>query len=224
MMPPKRHKQEDNVDSWLMSYADMITLLLCFFVIFIAISEPKKEKIQAITESMAGKFGAIDLATPFQGAYKEIQGVIEQSQLLKDMDVQRTKNGVIIEMSSGSFFKQGSIELESGRMESLSQIAVILKNIDFLDYRIVIEGHTSDEPVKNGAYPSNWEFSAAQAARLARYFVEQGVAAKRLAVMGFADSDPKVPNLDANGNAIMENRNKNERIVIRIDRVISPPS
>lgn len=224
MMPPKRFKQEDNVDSWLMSYADMITLLLCFFVIFISISEPKKEKIQAITESMAGKFGAIDLATPFQGAYKEIQGVIEQRQLLKDMDVQRTKEGVIIEMSSGSFFKTGTIELSSERLESLSAIAAILRNVDFLDYRIIIEGHTSDEPVRNAAYPSNWEFSAAQAARLARYFIEQGVPAKRFVVSGYADSDPKVPNLDVNGNAIMENRNKNERIVIRIDRVISPPS
>ena len=58
MIPPKKYIQEDNVDSWLMSYADMITLLLCFFVIFVSASEPKKEKLSAVTEGMLGKFGS----------------------------------------------------------------------------------------------------------------------------------------------------------------------
>ena len=54
--PPRKQYQEENVDSWLMSYADMITLLLGFFVIFVSVSEPKKEKLNAIKEGVAGQF------------------------------------------------------------------------------------------------------------------------------------------------------------------------
>ena len=53
MIPIRRQHTEENIDSWLMSYADMITLLLCFFVIYASASEPKKDKMSAVAEGMA---------------------------------------------------------------------------------------------------------------------------------------------------------------------------
>ncbi len=218
MMPPKRHKQEDNVDSWLMSYADMITLLLAFFVIFVAISEPKSEKMQALTESMTGQFGTIDLATPFQGTYKTLMAVVEDQQIFKDLDIQRTKNGISIEMARGAFFAPESAELDPTKLDTLKDIAKAIKGIDFLDYRVSIEGHSNDNPPKNGAYASNWEFTTAQASRLARFFIEQGIPANRLKVAGYADTEPKVPNSDLQGNPIPQNQEQNARIQIMVER------
>ena len=218
MMPPKRHRQEDNVDSWLMSYADMITLLLAFFIIFVSISEPKSEKMQAITESMSGQFGTIDLATPFQGTYKTLMEIVEEKQLLKDLDIQRTKNGITVEMAHGAFFLPDSAEIDPAKAETLAGIVKAIKNIDFLDYRVVIEGHSSDVPPKNASFASNWEYTTAQASRLARFFIEQGIPANRLKVAGYADTQPKVPNTDLEGKAIPENQMQNARIEITVER------
>src|ERR1700733_8204899 len=107
MIPPHRqHRQEDNVDSWLMSYADMITLLLCFFIIFVSISEPKKDRLDKITEGMANRFGPVDLSTPFQGILRSLQAVVEEHQILKDVDVEKTETSVETEISTVAFYKQ----------------------------------------------------------------------------------------------------------------------
>jgi chemotaxis protein MotB len=63
MLPPRKIQPEENTDSWLMSYADMITLLMSFFVIFVSVSEPRKERITMLSSGMGGKFGTVDVNT-----------------------------------------------------------------------------------------------------------------------------------------------------------------
>jgi chemotaxis protein MotB len=221
MIPPHLNKQkEDNVDSWLMSYADMITLLLCFFIIFVSVSEPKKEKMAAITQGMAGKFGTVELATPFQGVFRSLQAVVETHQILNDVDIVKGENNLVIELSSFSFYKSRSADFDEKMLPVLEEIAKNLKSIEFMDYNIIIEGHTSDVPITTAVYPSNWELSTARSARMARFFIEQGIEPKRLKAVGYADTKPKVPNLDLHGNAIIENRKLNERVMIRIEQAL----
>lgn len=220
MIPHKKHQQEDNIDSWLMSYADMITLLLCFFIIFVSVSEPKKEKLSAITEGMAGKFGTVDLATPFQGVFRSMQEVVETHQILKDVAIEKSEKSLVMELSSLSFYKQKSAEFDEKMLPVLEELCNTLKSIDFMDYRITVEGHTNDVPVETPMYPSNWELSSARAARMVRFFIDHGVKQNRLRAVGYADSRPKVPNLDSKGNAIIENRKLNERVVIKLEQVL----
>jgi len=219
VIPPhiNQHK-EDNVDSWLMSYADMITLLLCFFIIFLSISEPKKEKMTAITEGMAGKFGSVDLATPFQGVFRSLQAVVENHQILKDVAIEKGENNLVIELSSLSFYKNKSAEFDENMVPVLKEIASTLKSIQFMDYRITVEGHTNDVPVTTAAFPTNWELSCARAARMVRFFIDQGIKPERLKAVGYADTKPKVPNVDLHGNAIIENRRLNERVMIKLEQ------
>ena len=100
MTPGRRPQPEENVDSWLMSYADMITLLMCFFIIFVSVSEPKKERISAIANGVAGKFGAVDMSTPFQGTYQSLLAVAQKHQLFKDFDVTKSQNSIDMELAS----------------------------------------------------------------------------------------------------------------------------
>src|SRR5476649_2361412 len=99
-MIPRRHKPNDegNVDAWLMSYADMITLLLCFFIIFVSVSEPKKDKIAAIAEGMAKQFGSVDLSTPLDGTFRSLQAVIEVHKLLKDAAIEKSESAIAMEL------------------------------------------------------------------------------------------------------------------------------
>jgi len=220
MLPPRKHVQEDNVDSWLMSYADMITLLLCFFIIFVAISEPKKDKLSAVAEGLAQKFGVVDLATPFQGILHSLQAIAETHKVLRDVAVEKTPTSIDMELASDKFYKTDSAEFNPEMLPMLLDIAATIKSIDYIETRITVEGHTSDAPISSVIYPSNWELSSARAARLVRFFIEQGIKPERLRTIGYADTKPKVPNLDGRDKPIPQNRAKNQRVVIRVERAM----
>jgi chemotaxis protein MotB len=220
MIPPRKHVHEENADSWLMSYADMITLLLCFFIIFVSVSEPKKDRLSALADGMTKKFGTVEMATPFQGVFRSLSAIIETHQILKDIAIDKTENGLVMELSSLSFFTPQTADFQEKMTPVLTELVAALKTIDFMQYRITIEGHTNDLPVNTGLYPSNWELSTARAAHLVRFLIEQGIRPDRLAAVGYGSTRPKVPNLDSNGNAILQNRQLNERVVIKLERVL----
>lgn len=216
--PPRKHQGEENVDSWLMSYADMITLLLGFFIIFVSVSEPKKEKMSAIKDGVQGQFGVVALATPFQGLFRSLQAVIEEKNILNDVSIEKTTRGVALELSTISFFTEKSADFEESMVPVLVEIAAKLKKEDLVHSNITVEGYTNDLLVATEQFPTNWELSAARAARVVRFFIEQGIDPSRLSAVGYGVTRPKVPNLDVNGNAIIVNRKLNERVVIRIEQ------
>jgi chemotaxis protein MotB len=74
-------------------------------------------------------------------------------------------------------------------------------------------------PIRSDRFPTNWELSAARAARIVRFFGENQVEKNRLKASGFADTKPKVPNLDDQGRPIAENRATNRRIEVKVERM-----
>jgi chemotaxis protein MotB len=213
-------QQEGGMDSWLMSYADMITLLLCFFIIFVSVSEPKQDKFSQITEGLVNRFGTVDLTTPLKGVFEAVQQVVEKHQALRDVSVEKTQSGIAMEISSRKIFEPGSAEITEANLSLLTDLVASLKTADFLEYRIIIEGHTSDEQLPSAFLPTNWDLSAARAARVVRYFIEQGIKTDRIRAVAYADSKPKVPNRGVGDEPILENREQNQRMVIKLERVL----
>ena len=218
MIPPRKILQEESVDSWLMSYADMITLLMCFFIIFVSVSEPRKERISMLSTGMGGRFGTVDMVTPFDGVINNLQGIIETNQSFREITIEHDNDTVQMEMSSSTFFQPFIAELNTEKTPLIIEIVKSLKKVEFIDYVIVIEGHTSDIAPQSGLYATNWELSAARAARMVRFFIDNGISPKNIKAVGMADSQPKVPNLDAAGNPILANREINERVVVKLER------
>jgi chemotaxis protein MotB len=219
MLPPKRHLTDENVDSWLMSYADMVTLLMCFFIIFVSVSEPRKERLSMLSSGMGGKFGTVDMATPFNGVERALQGIIETNQSFNDMAVESNEKSVFVEIANKILFKPNSAEFAEEKLPLLAEVVTTLKAVDFLDYRLIVEANTSDEPPQSGLYATNWDLSSARAARVVRVFIEHGISPKNIQAVGLADSQPRVPNLDQNNKPIQTNRERNERVVIKLERV-----
>lgn len=217
MIPKRPVKQEENVDAWLMSYADMITLLLCFFIIFVSVSEPKKDRLSEIAEGMAGRFGAVDYETPFTGAVRLLQTAVEQRELYKDVAVEGTSKTLSVELATHRFFKDGGADIDETTLPVLQELVGALKKTDLSQYTATIESHTDDTPPQSGLYRNNWELSAVRAAKLAGYLVQQGIAADHVKAVGYGDSRPKVPNLDAKGNPIEANRARNQRVTIKLE-------
>jgi chemotaxis protein MotB len=124
-----------------------------------------------------------------------------------------------IQISSNAFFAPGSATLSEGGKTVLAEVAARLKSPSYDGYQITVEGHTDDEPVHGGNFPSNWELSTARAAAVVRCFIDSGIPAFRLRAAGYADTFPTVPNRDASGRPLRDNQARNRRVVIRLDRL-----
>jgi len=185
-----------------MTYADMITLLLCFFAVFLSVSIPKKmEQAQ--------------LQTP------QIQ---QAEETILPRIVIPTKDEIsdsitALDTNSDAFFSSGSATLNSAGEVAVQGLAEKLKQDDYKNYEITVENHTDDNATGTSQFPSNWELSSARAAAVVHYFLDQGIPARKLRAAGYADAFPKAPNRDFYGNPIATNQAQNRRIVIRLDKV-----
>ncbi|RKY62838.1 MAG: hypothetical protein DRP95_00545 [Candidatus Latescibacterota bacterium] len=201
------HREEDQED-WQLSYGDMVTLLLTFFVVMLAMSQVNMGALEEIGASMrrAIKGGEPKPRYSLSELVEDVRRMIEEERLQGQVDVGITPQGVAINLKGAILFDLGSAELRPQAVPLLAKLAGKLKA---LPYRISVEGHTDDLPIHTRRFPSNWELSAARAARVVRFFVQQGIPKGRLQAVGFADTKPRVPNTSP------ENRAKNRRVVIR---------
>lgn len=218
-MIPKRPQQEDNVDSWLMSYADMITLLLAFFVIFVSTSTPKQDELAAATKGMHDRFGSLSLDTPYDGVYRDVVGIISSANQDRNIAIDKTTHGIQIELSALHFFGNESADIGADQLPVLMDIAQALKKGQLANCTIEIEGHTDDTAVGSPEFATNWELAAARATRIVRLLIEQGVEPERLRATSYAATRPVAPNEDAMGTPIPQNHEKNQRVVIRVEQI-----
>ena len=121
--------------------------------------------------------------------------------------IQRAPSWVEVEIKADILFPSGSAEIESSAMAVLDRIAVILAA---RPYPLRIEGHTDTRPIRTSQFPSNWELSAARAARIVRLFETHGIASSRMVVAGMGENRPLAD------NSTEEGRNRNRRVTIVI--------
>ena len=225
--------KEPGLDDWLMTYADMITLLLCFFAVFLSVSQPQSDKIEEAKQEVKRVFAdpkdfyPREIATPIRDNMPSGQGILPTNTanpfgiVSTNRSVQVTPGDRIttIEMDSSAFFQSGAALLNPEGSKILDNIGDIIKDDKFKDYNVVIEGHTDDSPIQTAQFPSNWELSTARAASVVRLLIDRGFPPNRLRASGYADTMPKFPNRDANGKAIPENQAKNRRVIIRLEKI-----
>lgn len=238
----KRRRRDDNgTDDWLMTYADMITLLLCFFAIFLSVSVPKQEQFTKAREKVMERFGTpgeipqvepetnpdmnIEVKRDEPIPYKNLPSIVDQFEGKGDFielnpPVPDGDRLITLDIPSAAFFSSGSAALsDEGKSILASIVQENLTSGDVQDFMITVEGHTDDEPIATAQFPSNWELSTARSAAVVRYFIEQGIAPNRLRASGHADSLPKLPNRDDAGNALPDNQAQNRRVVIRLEKI-----
>ena len=223
------HEVEEEGEVWLVSYADMMTLLFGFFVLMYAFSVQKNQKdFTLVRKELARYFGGTDLsksAAPIsdlsneeqvrsQAALKnrieEFRASIELSYPGSNLQVLRNGKEIYVALSSQLLFDSGSAQLGANSRQGLTKIAHYLKE-KFPSSEISVEGHTDSLPLKPGLpYASNWELSSARAGSVVMLFVEQGLDAGKLRAIGYSDTR-KVGQEDA----------KNRRVAIRVELDVS---
>lgn len=218
MLARKRKARAVDTEDWIATYADAITLLLCFFVILLAISEPNMSKFEDVKKGLLSEFFAGEPSTPFTDLFQGMSESVKNNDLEEDVLVEETESGISFEFASSLLFESGSANFKPEALSALEEIAYALKDFEYAEYHITVEGHTDDSPITTEMFPSNWELSAARASIMVRFLVEQGIDPTLLSAEAFADTQPKVPNLDVTGAPIPENRAANRRIVVNLNR------
>ncbi|HOV98948.1 MAG TPA: flagellar motor protein MotB [Bacteroidota bacterium] len=225
MQLKKKHTEQENTDRWLLTYADLITLLLGLFVILYGMSKIDIERYEQVAAALGGVFGRgegggvmegkkqpIDALTPLQRERNRIQQEIQNAVggLTNKGLVSLTQNerGVTVHLTEELLFPSGSAELKRSSLAVLDTIASVLAT---LPNDIRIEGHTDDVPIHTERFPSNWHLSVARALNTAVYIIDKyHMKPGQLSIAGYAEYRPLVPNTNA------ENRAKNRRVDIVI--------
>lgn len=210
---------EGDGEDWMATYADAITLLLCFFVILLSISEPKQKKFEEMKEGFMQEFTAESVATPTVDMFEQLQQVVEASAMERDTAVEETDSGMRLELDSSSFFEPASANLTSAARSVLKDISDALMAYGYDEFMIEVEGHTDNVAINTPMFPSNWELSAARATAVIRFFESKGLKSSQMKATGYADTVPKMPNTDIYGKAIPENQALNRRVVINLERI-----
>ena len=213
----KNRKKQTGADDWLVTYGDLITLLLVFFVLLYAISSVNVSKFKSVANLLSKTFGGETIVASKSGGgesvvdfglmLRELNNKIKVGNLENAISVKKQGNNIVIRGKGDIFFPSGSATLTPRIKRFLSSIAPVLKTSR---NEIEVIGHTDDIPIKSPKYPSNWELSSARACSVIRYFTDvEHMSPYRFKASGYAEFKPFYPPIPAN-------RAKNRRIEIVI--------
>lgn len=215
----RRPREEPEDEGWLITFADMCVLLMCFFVLLFALSSPDMKQFKVVAEALRTKGfynDAIPTEDPYEKIKKQLAMSLGASGFDKFMAASSTVKGIDVDLSSGAFFLPGSAKFTPDAIPMLELLSKQIEPIAKADVTIEVEGHTDDSVVNSQQYPSNWELSSARASNVVRYLIAKGFPAQKLKAIGRGATLPKAPNRDAAGTPIPANQDLNRRVVVRL--------
>jgi len=215
-------------DEWMTTYTDMITLLLCFFVLMFNPDETTTAQMQQIAQSMrTGGFSSMsggltlssgrsaDLGNTIMSLPSMDRGRSLGTSLRKAVSVfspeirsnkvrvTHDERGLVITLASDAFFGPASarINMEQTR-DTLLRLGTFLASDELKGRKFRIEGHTDSVDVDPiGPWQSNWELSAARSINILHYLTDIGINEKLFQIAGFADTAPVATNDTPEGRA-----------------------
>lgn len=216
LSPPPPPREDDS--NWLVSYADMMTLLCGFFIMLFSMSKLDTPKYDTFKEAVVKQFGG-EYTSPTKDLVKDASKVIKDLDIEKTATLKSDSQGITIIFESTVFFETLSSDITPEGKKVLSNLIESIaerqkKNSKI--YRIVVEGHTDSRPIVSGHFPSNWELSSARASHVVRMFLDKGFAPDRLTPIGYADTHPKIAARSDTGEWNETALAKNRRVVLRI--------
>ncbi len=204
------------------SFADMMTLLMVFFVLMFSVSKPDESKFDQVAKSVSQAFNQevaqeiIDEINRLEVLEKSLNATIEAVQLSDQITTEVTPDGLKLELASSALFAAGSAEIRQSMKATLKRLSGAILTLPSEEYMMRIEGHTDDVPISTARFPSNWELASARALNVLHLFEANGFPSDQLAATSYADTQPKLPNRSATGEALAENQAKNRRVLVYI--------
>jgi len=230
----RKSKQEGKkgAPEYMLTYGDMMTLLVCFFVLLLAMSQIDPAKFKIAASSFQNALSGVlkeyptmpvfeEILIPRLGgeqqnkrlaieAVRRIRQTVSQQNLQDAIKVKVTETGVAVLINDPFGFDAGKAEVKPQFVAVVEQMAEMISTMP--DAFIRVEGHTDNVPISTPYFPSNWELSAARALNVVKILADKkGIDPAKLSAVGYGEYRPRVSNTTA------ENRQKNRRIEMYID-------
>jgi len=209
-------QREEEQEAWLITYLDMLTLLLVMLVIMLALagkgegqqSEPAMveatqqaagDQLVALQPSASPIPSIVPLPAPAADTQQDDTSEAKPDLALgDDIEVIVNDGSISFRISSEILFGSGRAELEDAGLDVIDRLVPTLAAGG---HRIIVEGHTDNLPIQTERFPSNWELSASRASSVVRYLQLAGIESTRLSATGYADTRPLANNGDEQGRA-----------------------
>jgi chemotaxis protein MotB len=220
--------------AWLAAFGDLMSLLLCFFVLLLSMSTMDAKKVSDAIGSLSGALSVLEggiktevsreriqQATPLESTTETTdsvnriaQTIVEANEMVTKgggpaVTVEEAEEGYVIKLPAALLFQPGSAKVEnSDSILFLKRIAMIMATFPS-DIQISVRGHTDDgQPGLDSPFKDNWELSSARAISVLKILIDNGVLAERTHAAGFGEFKPVATNTTPEG------REKNRRVEI----------
>lgn len=196
---PKVARVGHPAPAWVVCYADLMTEMVCFFVILYALSAALNKNVQ--------------------NAAQQVKEMMDKGQMKGEVKVDKEGLKISLEEQGGaSFFGSGAAEPTAEMDEKLKLLVPNLQKLT-VDHELLVEGHTDDQGIHNDYFDSNWELSTARATSVARLLIEKyNIPKGRIGAVGYGDTRPIVP------NDTPEHRSQNRRVVFFVKGTAIKPA
>ncbi len=224
--PSRKRKKSEGAPDYMVTYGDVVTLLLTFFVILLSSTEVNVEELRLILAAFPGLGQLYGGNTLEQGRLAELGNTIEalpsqeqgraldeavrtarsifQPEVSSDkVRISYDERGLVISLAGDVFFESASanLNIETSR-NILQKLARFLRLPELIDQSFRIEGHTDSVSIDpDGEWSSNWHLASARALSVQEYLIELSVPEKDMQVMGLADTRPFYNNDTPEGRA-----------------------
>ena len=216
---------EECLPAWLAAFGDLMSLLLCFFVLLLSMSSMDAKKISEAIGSLSGAMSVLEggtqteiskkrmlEATPIDSQDETTESVNRIKQAAGDanemmeqsqgpaISVEEAQEGFVIELPAALLFKAGSATIENqDALLFLKRIALIIEELPN-DMEVSVQGHTDEgAPAASSPFKDNWELSTARAIAVLHELLLDGVEAKRISASGYAEFKPVATNATKTG-------------------------
>jgi chemotaxis protein MotB len=214
------------MERWLLTYSDMITLLMIFFIMMYVISNVNSQKFQELANVLGSAFGSQGNIMPENGnsilqdqvnlnsgqnsadvtemarIQEQLNRYFQMKGLSGRVSVQMEERGLVISIQDTILFASGSATLTPDAGATIDDVA---KTLQSLQNFILVEGHTDNLPIATPEFPSNWELSTARATNVLQQLIRCGITPERLSATGYGQYRPRVPN-DSDADRQMNRR------------------
>lgn len=223
--------QPPGAPKWMVTFSDLITLILVFFILLFSMSQIDIVKFRTIADSFQQRqiLEFYPSVIPFDQPSAEpevksgegreaeqdlnsllsnIQSYLNENKLTDVVVATRSERGVVLVLQEQALFASGEATVLPDAYPFLDKVGVLLSEIPNF---VKVEGHTDNRPINTYRFPSNWELSSARASSVVRYLITtEDLDPKRFIAVGYGDTRPVAP------NDKVENLQKNRRVEVII--------
>ncbi len=224
----KPEEPKAGLPEWMATFSDLVTLLMCFFVLLFSFSSIDAQKFKAVMQSFQGSAGILpgglslsegDLV--FSGMpesqvsgppqenenleelKEQVEKYLEQNDLEANVLVELDSRGLLLRFKENVLFDSGKSDLKPDAQKILGFLGNILNTPEFAERYIRVEGHTDNVPIRTLQFPSNWELSTSRAASVIRYYIENSqLRPDRFTASGYGEYYPVASNDTTGGRAL----------------------